>query len=102
MAAAGPGAFDLSGLGPEDQGKLMAVMQDLQIQDSLRLYNELVQRCFGECVETFRSKKLDGKEEACVTKCAQKFVKMAARVGQRFAEQQQQLVAEAQDRKSVV
>jgi len=40
----------------------MAVMQDLQIQDSLRLYNELVQRCFGECVETFRSKKLDGKE----------------------------------------
>lgn len=64
--AAGPGAFDLSGLGPEDQGKLMAVMQDLQIQDSLRLYNELVQRCFGECVDSFRSKKLDGKEVSLV------------------------------------
>eukprot|EP00871_Galdieria_phlegrea_P002352 jgi/Galph1/3117/GphlegSOOS_G1787.1 len=93
---AAPGGFDMSGLGPEDQGRLMAVMQDLQIQDSLRLYNELVQRCFGECVESFRSKKLDGKEEACVTKCAQKFLKMAARVGQRFAEHQQQLVTEAQ------
>lgn len=78
---------------PDDERRMMSVMQELQIQDSMRLYNDLVATCFNNCVDSFRSSKLEGKEEACVTKCAQKFLKLAARAGQRFAEQQQQMLA---------
>jgi import inner membrane translocase subunit TIM9 len=81
-----------SGLSMDDERRMMAVMQELQIQDSMRLYNELVYLCFNNCVDSFRSSKLEGKEEACVLKCAQKFLKLAARAGQRFAEQQQQFL----------
>ena len=69
---------------------MMGIMQEMQIQDSMRLYNELVATCFQNCVDNFRSSKLEGKEEACVVHCAQKYLKAAARAGQRFAEQQQQ------------
>lgn len=46
----------------QEQMRLMEMMQEMQVTDSLRMYNELVQRCFGHCVESFRSRKLDGKE----------------------------------------
>lgn len=33
----------------------------------MRLYNNLVQRCFGDCVDDFRSKHLtDGEEKVCM------------------------------------
>lgn len=46
----------------QEQMRLMEIMQEMQVADSLRMYNELVQRCFGHCVDSFRSRKLDGKE----------------------------------------
>lgn len=46
----------------QEQMRLMEMMQEMQVADSLRMYNELVQRCFGHCVDSFRSRKLDGKE----------------------------------------
>lgn len=46
----------------QEQMRLMELMQEMQVADSLRMYNDLVQRCFGHCVESFRSRKLDGKE----------------------------------------
>lgn len=51
-----------SGMQSQDQMRMMQMMQEMQMVDSLRMYNELVERCFGHCVETFRSRKLDGKE----------------------------------------
>ncbi|CAH1420784.1 unnamed protein product [Lactuca virosa] len=58
----------------------------LQIRDSLRMYNTLVERCFTDCVDTFRRKTLDKQEETCVRRCAEKFLKHSMRVGLRFAE----------------
>lgn len=46
----------------QEQMRMMELMQELQVADSLRMYNELVQRCFSHCVDSFRSRKLDGKE----------------------------------------
>lgn len=43
----------------------------------------------------FRTKKLDGKEEACIRTCATKFVKFSTRAGLRFAEHQQESYNEA-------
>lgn len=53
---------------------------------SLRMYNSLVERCFTDCVDTFRRKTLDKQEETCVRRCAEKFLKHSMRVGMRFAE----------------
>lgn len=74
---------------------MMAMMQEMQMLDSLRMYNELVERCFGSCVDSFRARKLDGKEEACIRKCSEKFVKFAARAGERFQEHQKEMAEEA-------
>ncbi|KAK2972373.1 hypothetical protein RJ640_014431 [Escallonia rubra] len=52
----------------------------------LRMYNSLVERCFSDCVDTFRRKTLDKQEETCVRRCAEKFLKHSMRVGMRFAE----------------
>eukprot|EP00180_Rhodochaete_pulchella_P002782 Plantae.Rhodophyta-Rhodochaete_pulchella.ctg43377.p2 GENE.Plantae.Rhodophyta-Rhodochaete_pulchella.ctg43377~~Plantae.Rhodophyta-Rhodochaete_pulchella.ctg43377.p2 ORF type:complete len:104 (-),score=23.58 Plantae.Rhodophyta-Rhodochaete_pulchella.ctg43377:100-411(-) len=88
--------FDPSAMSAVDQARMMGMVQELQMQDSLKMYNDLVHRCFCECVDSFRYKKLDGKEEACITKCAEKFTKFGARVGLRFTETQQEMMEEAQ------
>ncbi|KAL0922412.1 hypothetical protein M5K25_006396 [Dendrobium thyrsiflorum] len=54
--------------------------------DHLRMYNSLVERCFNDCVDSFRRKTLDKQEETCVRRCAEKFLKHSMRVGMRFAE----------------
>jgi mitochondrial import inner membrane translocase subunit TIM9 len=87
----GGGAAQQAGLNTRDQAVLMAMMQDMQMTDSLRMYNDLVERCFGECVDSFRARTLDGKEEACVRKCSAKFVAFAARCGMRFQEAQEEM-----------
>ncbi|GJY16067.1 mitochondrial import inner membrane translocase subunit TIM9 [Tanacetum coccineum] len=53
---------------------------------NLRMYNNLVERCFTDCVDSFRRKTLDKQEETCVKRCAEKFLKHSMRVGLRFAE----------------
>lgn len=61
----GMGGMGAGGMAQQDEMRLMQIMQEMQMADSLRMYNELVERCFGECVDTFRSRKLDGKEVRC-------------------------------------
>ncbi|CAN6304821.1 unnamed protein product, partial [Urochloa humidicola] len=77
---------DLDGLPEEDKMRMAAMIDQLQIRDSLRMYNSLVERCFTDCVDTFRRKTLDKQEESCVRRCAEKFLKHSMRVGMRFAE----------------
>ncbi|XP_021759264.1 mitochondrial import inner membrane translocase subunit Tim9-like [Chenopodium quinoa] len=77
---------DLDNLPEEDKMKMAAMIDQLQIRDSLRMYNSLVERCFTDCVDSFRRKTLDKHEETCVRRCAEKFLKHSMRVGLRFAE----------------
>jgi len=51
------------------------------------MYSNLVQRCFEHCVDDFTSKALVAKEEGCVMRCVDKFLKSSERLGQRFQEQ---------------
>ncbi|KAJ8601582.1 hypothetical protein CTAYLR_005241 [Chrysophaeum taylorii] len=74
---------------PEHQKpEMMRSLETMQMRDSLRMYNNLVEICFTDCVRSFRSKAMDSKEEACVANCAEKYIKMTQRVGYRFAEHQ--------------
>ncbi|KAI4334525.1 hypothetical protein L6164_019208 [Bauhinia variegata] len=77
---------DLDSLPEEDKLRMSVMIDQLQIRDSLRMYNSLVERCFNDCVETFKHKSLQKQEESCVRRCAEKFLKHSMRVGMRFAE----------------
>eukprot|EP00898_Chlorokybus_atmophyticus_P002031 jgi/Chlat1/2829/Chrsp187S02975 len=74
------------GLTQEDQEKMTQLIEGMQMRDSLRMYNSLVERCFNDCVDNFRRRTLDKGEETCVKRCAEKFLKHSARVSMRFAE----------------
>ncbi|KAE8537639.1 hypothetical protein D1P53_005695 [Cryptococcus gattii VGV] len=52
-----------------------------QMQDFMRLYSGLVERCFNACAQDFTSKALTTNEN-----CTDKFLKHSERVGARFAE----------------
>ncbi|KAF2567330.1 hypothetical protein F2Q68_00025766 [Brassica cretica] len=76
----------LNGLAEEDQAKMASMIDQLQLRDSLRMYNSLVERCFVDCVDTFTRKALQKQEETCVMRCAEKFLKHTMRVSMRFGE----------------
>lgn len=75
-------------LPPHLQGEFMKSLEQMQIKDSLIMYNTLTERCFQTCISSFRSKSLDKKETSCVENCAERYIKMTQRVGLRFAEDQ--------------
>ncbi|GMY39374.1 mitochondrial import inner membrane translocase subunit Tim9 [Fagus crenata] len=77
---------DLDSLPEADKLRMSTMIDQLQIRDSLRMYNSLVERCFNDCVDTFKHKSLQKQEETCVRCCAEKFLKHSMRVGMRFAE----------------
>ena len=64
----------------------MSKLEDMQVKDTLRMINNMVEMCFSECVTTFRAKTLAAPEEKCINTCAEKFLKHSGRVGQRFGE----------------
>jgi mitochondrial import inner membrane translocase subunit TIM9 len=55
-----------------------------------------VQRCFDDCVNDFTSKTLQQREEGCVMRCVDKFMKSTERLGQRFQEQNAQMMQSGQ------
>lgn len=59
-------------------------------------YSNLVQRCFDDCVNDFTTKSLHQREEGCVMRCVDKFMKSSERLGQRFQEQNAQMMQSGQ------
>ena len=55
--------------------------------DPLQMYSKLVQRCFDDCVNDFTTKSLINREEGCVLRCVDKYMKGSARLNERFQEQ---------------
>ncbi|KXS20032.1 hypothetical protein M427DRAFT_52304 [Gonapodya prolifera JEL478] len=90
--------MDLSNLNAVERAQMEQLIEQKQMKDFLRMYAGLVDRCFNDCVNDFTSSKLTSKEETCVTRCTDKFLKHSERVGQRFAEQNAQLQQGGQGR----
>ncbi|OZJ05946.1 Mitochondrial import inner membrane translocase subunit TIM9 [Bifiguratus adelaidae] len=84
--------MDFSRFNQAEQTQIAAMIEHKQMKDFLRLYANLVERCFNDCVNDFTSKTVSGKEEQCVNRCADKFLKHSERVGARFAELSQQMM----------
>mmetsp|Transcript_13546 Transcript_13546/g.13347 ORF Transcript_13546/g.13347 Transcript_13546/m.13347 type:complete len:107 (-) Transcript_13546:86-406(-) len=86
----------LGNLTSTDQAIVNKEMQDMQVNESLQTYNGLVERCFNECIQNFRAKKLDFQETDCIKRCVGKYMTYSQRVGTRFAEKNQQVAQEQQ------
>ena len=76
----------LDRLSAPEKAQILHTMNEMQVAESMNTYNGLVERCFGECISTFREKSLDKKEDECVVRCVGKFMAFSKRVGERFAE----------------
>ncbi|CCH42526.1 Mitochondrial import inner membrane translocase subunit TIM9 [Wickerhamomyces ciferrii] len=74
-------------LNQREQQDFQRIVEGKQMKDFMRLYSNLVERCFNDCVNDFTSASLTSKENTCVLKCSEKFLKHSERVGQRFQEQ---------------
>ncbi|KAF9527522.1 mitochondrial import inner membrane translocase subunit TIM9 [Crepidotus variabilis] len=79
--------MDFSNFNGAEQAHMTKVIEKRQMQDFLRLYSNLVEKCFNTCCNDFTSKALSSKEETCIMNCTEKFIKHSERVGARFAEQ---------------
>ncbi|GBE60419.1 mitochondrial import inner membrane translocase [Babesia ovata] len=76
-------------LTPAQRTRVMDHLTELQYRDTLETYNGMVDRCFNECIVSFRSKDLDSRETSCINSCVKFFFEFSQRVGQRFSEKQQ-------------
>lgn len=77
----------MDSLNPREQQEFTRLIEQKQMKDFMRLYSNLVERCFSDCVNDFTSNKLTGREQSCITRCSEKFLKHSERVGLRFQEQ---------------
>jgi len=84
--------------------QLDAFMNELQARDSVKMFHGLVERCFYSCVNDFSSKTLTNKEEQCIYRCSDKWIKHTMRVARAFADhaalmqQQAESAAEAAEK----
>ncbi|KAF9520346.1 hypothetical protein BS47DRAFT_1335970 [Hydnum rufescens UP504] len=88
--------MDFSQFNAAEQAHMTKIIEKKQMQDFMKLYSGLVERCFNSCCNDFTSKALSSKEETCVQNCADKFLKHSERVGARFAEHNAEQMAQNQ------
>lgn len=58
----------------------------------LQMFSNLVSHCFDSCIDDFTTKSLIQRESGCVSRCVKKYMDGAERIGQRFQEQQAQMM----------
>ena len=68
--------------------QFLDMINGMQVEDSVRMFNRVTEHCFQGCIDSYHSKSLDGGESKCIDVCAKKFLALTARVGQRFQEHQ--------------
>jgi len=77
----------MDGLTQAEQRELNTRMEAKQLKEFMKTYSNLVQRCFDDCVNDFTTKSMISREEGCVMRCVDKFLKGSERLGARFQEQ---------------
>lgn len=87
---------NVQNMSPMEQAQFMDELENIQMQDQVRLYHDLVKRCFNECCTTFRSKRLSEKEKKCLDGCMEKFMGFQQRSATRFSEFQANLAQQQQ------
>ncbi|KAF8221646.1 hypothetical protein L208DRAFT_1326696 [Tricholoma matsutake] len=78
--------MDLSQFNSAEQAHMTKIIEKRQLQDFLKIYSALTEKCFNTCCNDFTSKALSTKEDQCVSNCTEKFIKHSERVSARFSE----------------
>ncbi|PWY91320.1 mitochondrial intermembrane space translocase subunit Tim9 [Aspergillus sclerotioniger CBS 115572] len=77
----------MEGLNASEQRELANRMERKQMKEFMSMYSKLVQRCFDDCINDFTTKSLINREEGCVLRCVDKYMKATGRLNERFQEQ---------------
>mmetsp|Transcript_25882 Transcript_25882/g.31903 ORF Transcript_25882/g.31903 Transcript_25882/m.31903 type:complete len:100 (-) Transcript_25882:385-684(-) len=86
-------------LDPQVQKKLQQNVVNSMIRDNMEMLLDLSEECFSECVSKFPSKTLDRDETSCIENCADRYLKLRLRVGQKFQYYQAVKVQEMRKKK---
>ncbi|KAK2738232.1 protein transporter tim9 [Onygenales sp. PD_40] len=86
----------MDALNANEQRELAARMEKKQMKEFMTVYSTIVQRCFEDCVTDFTTKSLISREQGCINRCFDKFMKGSERVNQRFQEQNAQMMQSGQ------
>jgi import inner membrane translocase subunit TIM9 len=78
------------------QEQMKQMMLNLQMKDGLRGLNRLVGGCFDQCVTTYRTKKLESPEVACVDTCFKKYQEFQLLVQKSWQEENARINEQAQ------
>ncbi|CAG8626282.1 12449_t:CDS:2 [Ambispora gerdemannii] len=84
--------MDFSTFNDAERAHIQRLIEQKQMRDFMKFYTGLVERCFNDCVNDFTSKALTTKEETCVLRCTEKFIKYNERISLRFGELNQELM----------
>ncbi|SBS86626.1 mitochondrial import inner membrane translocase subunit TIM9, putative [Plasmodium malariae] len=79
-------SLDLSNFNKNDREKIMRKINKAEYEDTMTTYNSIVERCFNECITSFRSKELDSNENNCILNCVKKFSIFSQRIGMKFTQ----------------
>ncbi|EPB89042.1 hypothetical protein HMPREF1544_04165 [Mucor circinelloides 1006PhL] len=84
--------MDTSRFNQAEQAQINAMVEQKQVTDFMNMFTGVVDRCFKECANDFTTKAVTGREAACVQRCADRFLKHAELVSNKFAELSQTVI----------
>lgn len=70
----------------------VSVLFAAQIKEQAIFANMMTERCFKDCVISFRNVDLNTGETDCISRCVDKFVQFSQAVGPRYWEEQQKVM----------
>ncbi|KAK5653098.1 hypothetical protein OQA88_9196 [Cercophora sp. LCS_1] len=88
-----------AGLTQAEQRELEQRLNKRQVKEFMNLFGNLVDNCFTACVDDFTSKALSGRENGCISRCVLKSMTTQTRLSERFAELNQAMTNELQNKK---
>ena len=72
------------------------IMFKAQVTEQALLANAITERCFQDCVVSFRTKELSDKESACINRCADKYLALSRVLSSAYTEEHLKAMKEYQ------
>eukprot|EP00012_Vannella_robusta_P011570 CAMPEP_0206191946 /NCGR_PEP_ID=MMETSP0166-20121206/5658_1 /ASSEMBLY_ACC=CAM_ASM_000260 /TAXON_ID=95228 /ORGANISM="Vannella robusta, Strain DIVA3 518/3/11/1/6" /LENGTH=89 /DNA_ID=CAMNT_0053608333 /DNA_START=8 /DNA_END=277 /DNA_ORIENTATION=- len=77
--------------------KSASILLSAQIKEQASFMNSVTERCFQDCVVSFRNKDLSEKETTCINRCADKYFALSQVLGVKYWEEQQKFMQQQQN-----
>jgi mitochondrial import inner membrane translocase subunit TIM9 len=87
--AGGGGSGGGKGKEEQMQQQLLEAIDKKQRKEQWRQFHTIVDRCFNDCATNMRTQKLTSKEELCLSRCTEKYLRHQMLVGKTFTEMMQ-------------